>query len=149
MTDQRPVLDLLDLVARDMDATIAFYRRLGLDIPESAIWRTPSGAHHVDLELPNGFHLHFDSIPLAKSFDRGWSEEGGGGRTTIIGFSLPSREAVDDRYGDLVGAGYVGRQPPYDAFWGARYAVIEDPDGNHVGLMSPVDPTRRRAPPSL
>jgi uncharacterized glyoxalase superfamily protein PhnB len=29
-----------------------------------------------------------------------------------------------------------------DTFWGARYAVIEDPDGNHVGLMSPIDPER-------
>jgi hypothetical protein len=26
MTDQQPVLDLLDLIVRDMDATPAFYR---------------------------------------------------------------------------------------------------------------------------
>jgi uncharacterized glyoxalase superfamily protein PhnB len=64
----------------------------------------------------------------------------------VLGFSFPSREAVDERYADLVGAGYVGRQPPYDAFWGARYAVVQDPDGNDVGLMSPVDPTKRSVP---
>jgi uncharacterized glyoxalase superfamily protein PhnB len=34
-------------------------------------------------------------------------------------------------------------------FWGARYAIVEDPDGNHVGVMSPSDPDRRRAPPDL
>ena len=149
MTNQQPLLDLLDLVVRDMDATLAFYRRLGLEIPERAVWRTASGAHHVDLDLPNGFHLHFDSIALAKSFNRGWPEQAGAGTRTIIGFSLSSREAVDDRYADLVAAGYIGRQPPYDTFWGARYAVIEDPDGNHVGLMSPLDPARRSAPPAL
>ena len=66
-----------------------------------------------------------------------------------MGFSLPSREAVDERYAELTSAGYRGRQPPVDAFWGARYAVIEDPDGNHVGLMSPKDPARRSAPPQL
>ena len=41
---------------------------------------------------------------------------------------------------------YQGQQSPYDAFWGARYAVIEDPDGNAVGIMSPVDPDRRSQP---
>ena len=95
MNQPQPVLNQLDLVVRDVDAAVAFYRRLGLDIPESAVWRTASGAHHVDL------------------------------------------------------TGYAGRQPPYDTFWGARYAVIEDPDGNHVGLMSPIDPARRRAPPAI
>jgi len=40
------------------------------------------------------------------------------------------------------------QQAPYDAFWGARYAIVEDPDGNAVGLMSPIDPDRRTAPPS-
>ena len=43
----------------------------------------------------------------------------------------------------VTGAGYRGQQPPYDAFWGARYAVVEDPDGNAVGIMSPSDPDRR------
>jgi hypothetical protein len=53
MTDQ-PVLNQLDLVVRDIDAWLAFCRRLGLDIPESAVWRTASGARHADLRLPNG-----------------------------------------------------------------------------------------------
>ena len=60
-----------------------------------------------------------------------------------------SRNAVDDRYADLVGAGYPGLQPPYDAFWGARYAIVQDPDGNDVGLMSPSDPERRSQPPAI
>ncbi len=148
MAQQPPLLNQLDLVARDVDASLAFYRRLGLEIPESAVWRTASGAHHVDLHLPNGFTLHIDSVALTKRFARGWSERGAGSKT-IVGFALPSREAVDARYADLVGAGYPGSQPPFDAFWGARYAVVEDPDGNHVGLMSPIDPARRGAPPDL
>lgn len=149
MTDQQPVLNQLDLVVRDIDAALAFYRRLGLAIPDSAVWRTASGAHHVDLHLPNGFHLHLDSVALAKSFNSGWQEMAGGGTKTIVGFALPSRQTVDERYAELVAAGYTGRQAPYDTFWGARYAVIEDPDGNHVGLMSPLDPARSGTPPAL
>ena len=149
MADLQPLLNQLDLVVRDIDVTLAFYRRLGLDIPEGAVWRTASGPHHVDLHLPNGFVLHFDSVALAKTFNRGWSEAAAGGATTIIGFAVASRTLVDERYAELVAAGYTGHQPPYDTFWGARYAVIEDPDGNHVGLMSPLDPAKRGAPPAL
>jgi uncharacterized glyoxalase superfamily protein PhnB len=52
---------------------------------------------------------------------------------------------VDEIYADLASAGYTSQQEPYDAFWGARYAVIEDPDGNPV-IMSPLDPARRTDP---
>ena len=65
----------------------------------------------------------------------------------VIGFSLPTREAVDERYAALTSVGYAGRQPPFDAFWGARYAIVADPDGNDVGLMSPLDESRRTWPP--
>lgn len=149
VTGAEPELNQLDLVVRDVDASVAFYRLLGLAIPESAVWRTPSGAHHVDLNLPNGFHLHMDSAALARSFDAGWPAAAGPGTKAIVGFALASRELVDERYAALVAAGHPGRQAPYDTFWGARYAVVEDPDGNHVGLMSPIDPSRRRPPPAL
>jgi catechol 2,3-dioxygenase-like lactoylglutathione lyase family enzyme len=149
MADARPTLNQLDLVARDLDASIAFYRRLGLDIPESKVWRTATGAHHVDLDLPNGFVLHVDSAALAKHFDAGWRNTDARRGRVVIGFSLASREAVDARFAELVAAGYTASQPPYDAFWGARYAVIEDPDGNPVGLMSPLDPARRGPPPAI
>jgi hypothetical protein len=31
----------------------------------------------------------------------------------------------------------------FDSTEFARYAIVEDPDGNAVGVMSPVDPARR------
>jgi uncharacterized glyoxalase superfamily protein PhnB len=40
-------------------------------------------------------------------------------------------------------------QAPYDAFWGARYAIIEDPDGVAVGLMSPRSAEMRSPPPEM
>lgn len=39
-------------------------------------------------------------------------------------------------YAELTGAGYPGRSEPWDAFWGSRYAIVADADGNLVGLMS-------------
>ena len=41
----------------------------------------------------------------------------------------------------------TGRQKPYDAFGEARYAIVEDPDGNQVALISPIDAELRHWPP--
>ncbi|HXK21917.1 MAG TPA: VOC family protein [Myxococcota bacterium] len=145
----KPILSQVDLIARDMDATIAFYRALGVEIPEQAIWRTPSGIHHVDAPMSGGLILHFDSPALAKVYDRGWREPTGTGTRSVLTFRVASREEVDRLHGRVTSLGYASAQPPFDAFWGARYAIVEDPDGNHVGLMSEIDPARRTAPPTL
>ena len=55
--------------------------------------------------------------------------------------------AKDELYGRLTRKGHPGVQPPFDAFWGGRYAIVADPDGNQVGLMSPIDAARRSWPP--
>ena len=88
----------------------------------------------------SGRGLDFDSAEFAVVWDKGWSS---GTRMGVLGFRVSSREEVDNIYRDLTEAGYSGEQEPYDTFWGARYAVVQDPDGNPVGIMSPVDPARR------
>jgi catechol 2,3-dioxygenase-like lactoylglutathione lyase family enzyme len=143
-TDAPPVLAQLNLVVADMAASVAFYRLLGLTIDDTH----PYSAHHIDVTMPGGFELALDSVEFARRWDAGWRGAPGTARN-VIGFNLPSRQAVDDRYAALTAAGHRGQQPPCDAFWGARYAVVEDPDGNPVGLMSPIDDDRRSTPPSM
>jgi len=138
-----PDLHMINLVVRDMAATADFYRRLGVTVPEGD--DAPSGMH-AQLSMPSGFSLELDTAESARLWHAGWRADPATARV-VIGFALPSRESVDDRYADLTGAGYAGRQPPFDAFWGARYAIVADPDGNDVGLMSPVDESRRTWPP--
>jgi uncharacterized glyoxalase superfamily protein PhnB len=145
MTDMVPILNQINFVAGDFDATIEFYRRLGVPVPDEP--RSPEGMRHAAVTLPNGFLLEFDNRALARTYNAAWRQPGGGS-PALIGFFFPTREAVDQRYAELVAAGYESRQPPYDAFWGARYAVVADPDGNDVGLMSPPDETRRAWPPT-
>jgi uncharacterized glyoxalase superfamily protein PhnB len=69
------------------------------------------------------------------------------GMRVVVGFSLHTRQAVGERYAELTSAGYAGRQPPFDPFWGARWTIVADPDGNDTGLMSPIDKSRRTWPP--
>jgi uncharacterized glyoxalase superfamily protein PhnB len=87
-----------------------------------------------------------DSETLARVYNALWRRPEGGNRG-LIGFSVASRAAVDEKYTELTAVGYRGVQPPYDAFWGARYAIVADPDGNDVGLMSPIDEHMRSFPP--
>ncbi|HEY0383432.1 MAG TPA: VOC family protein [Candidatus Elarobacter sp.] len=141
-----PHFDQVNVVVRDMGATLAFYRKLGFDVPDDGQeWPPGSGAKHVEVAFPSGVRLEFDNLPMAKIWHAGWRAKGHGSKT-VIGVSLSSREAVDERYAALTAAGYTGCQPPYDAFFGARYAVVEDPDGNDVGLMSPIDPAAKFVP---
>ena len=144
---QQPVLDHVNLVVNDMDRTLAFYRKLGVEIPDNAVWSTASGGHHATSNPGGGVDLDFDSVELAGAYNTGFS--GSASARTMIGFRVETREGVDELWAELTGAGYKGLQEPFDAFWGARYAIVEDPDGRHVGFMSPVDPERRAAPPSL
>lgn len=140
--------DQLDLISGDVDRLLAFYRLLGLTVPEDSIWRTASGAHHVHLEMPDGATLSFNSAKLAPAFNRSFTGQGRGGNV-VIGFSVASRKDVDAKFAEMTAAGHKGLQPPFDAFWGSRYAIVEDPDGNNVGIMSPADPAKRSPGPEL
>jgi uncharacterized glyoxalase superfamily protein PhnB len=101
---------------------------------------------HVQLRMAGGFSLELDTAGSARLWHAGWRADPASARV-VIGFSLPTREAVDERYAELTSAGYAGRQPPFDAFSGARYGIVADPDGNDVGLMSPIEESRRAWPP--
>jgi predicted lactoylglutathione lyase len=137
----------LNLVVSDMAATLRFYRLLGLKIPAKAIWKTKSGIHHVSAQMGN-VHLDFDSKAHARKFNKGYRKNSGGGNV-IIGFAMDTRAAVDKTFNRMVRAGYRGLQEPWDSHWGARFAVIADPDSNHVGIQSRADPKKRSAAPAL
>lgn len=142
-------LDQFDLVSADPEASLEFYRHLGVEIPDDAIWRTETGVHHIDVTLPSGMILHIDSVALADHYDTGWRGQRPAGPSIILNFKVNDRSHVDESYERMLEHGYSAAQPPSDAFWGARYAIIVDPDGNHVGIMSPSDRTAATAPPNL
>jgi catechol 2,3-dioxygenase-like lactoylglutathione lyase family enzyme len=124
---------LVELVVSDMGATLAFYRRLGLDVPPAA-----DGQPHVDVELGDGMRLAWDTEETIRSFDPGWSPPTGGGHRVGLAFACDSPADVDAAWAELTGAGYEGHLAPWDAFWGMRYAVVHDPDGTPVDLFAPL-----------
>jgi catechol 2,3-dioxygenase-like lactoylglutathione lyase family enzyme len=142
-----PAFTQLNLVVSDVAASLDFYRRLGVATPDYTAG--PNGedpGDHAELALPGGVSLELDTAASARIWHAGYRSDPASVKA-IIGFSFPTRRAVDDRYAELTAAGCTGRQPPYDAFWGGRYAIVADPDGNDVALTSPIDPALRTWPP--
>jgi len=126
-----PRLAVVELVVRDMAATLAFYRRLGLDLPAAA-----DAEPHVDAVLDGGMRLAFDTEETIRSFDPGWSRASGAGHRVALAFECDGPREVDALWADLTDAGYDGHLPPWDAVWGMRYCVVHDPDGTPVDLFA-------------
>lgn len=127
-----PVLNQINLVVDDMAETAAFYRRLGADLPADA-------AVHAEAEYP-GVSLELDDAESARWWHAGWRADRR--PRTVITFGVDSDEEVQQLYAELTGAGARAVQPPHLAFFGAWYAIVEDPNGNEVALMGPRDRTR-------
>jgi len=137
----------LNLVAKDLAATLGFYRALGVHIPDENVWRTDSGPHHTEgVAIGTAAEIEIDSEALAREYNAGYREAPS---ATMLAFHVTTREEVDATYDRLVAAGFRSRQAPCDAFWGARFAVIADPDGRDIGLMSPSAAEHRSSPPPL
>jgi catechol 2,3-dioxygenase-like lactoylglutathione lyase family enzyme len=140
--DVAPRFDSVNLVVADMDASVAFYRRLGVDIPDRGPWDDD----HRTAETPEGLDFELDRESFAQQWNSGYPGSRGRG-AAVFGFKVATRQEVDAIHTDLTGAGYASQLEPHDAFWGSRYAIVEDPDGNAVGIMSPMDDAYRSAPP--
>jgi predicted lactoylglutathione lyase len=123
-----PQLNALGVVVHDMGASIRFYRLIGIDVPE-----TPDEGH-VDTFLPNGVRFMLDSEEIVKSFKPDWTRETG--NQVGIAFECESPAEVDEIYARITAAGFHGEKEPWDAFWGQRYAQVQDPDGVGVDLYA-------------
>jgi predicted lactoylglutathione lyase len=121
-------LSMLVLEVRDLEASVAFYRDLGLEVPDPqpgrplVIHRMGSG---VSLLLTTSF---------AATYDPAWTRPAGGYQQ-LLEFYVGDDASVDRRWADLVAAGHPGRMPPTQTA-GPYAAMVDDPDGNVVLLTS-------------
>lgn len=130
--DMAPRFDFVGIVVSDMAVALAFYRRLGLDIPSDA-----DTAPHVEVTLPGGLRLAWDTVDTIRSFDPDWTKPEGN-RPFALAFKCDDPADVDAVHAALVSAGYRSHKDPWDAFWGHRYATVLDPDENPVDLFAPL-----------
>jgi uncharacterized glyoxalase superfamily protein PhnB len=141
-----PVLDQVNVISGDLQRSLDFYRLLGAVFPRP-LPNSAGQLFHVNSEPYDGARLELDSVEFAPVWNAGWAGRADLQGRIVLGFRIATREGVDQRFKSLTSAGYRELQPPFDAFWGARYAIVEDPDGIAIGLMSPIDPARKTPRP--
>jgi uncharacterized glyoxalase superfamily protein PhnB len=141
-----PFSDQVNIISGDVQRSLDFYRLLGAVFPRP-LPNSSGQLFHVNSEPHDGARLELDSAEFAPVWNVGWAGRADLQGRVVLGFRITTREGVDQRFKSLTSAGYRGLQPPLDAFWGARYAIVEDPDGIAIGLMSPIDPARKTPPP--
>lgn len=130
MTHHGLKLYMVGLVVDDMETTLDFYRLLGLDVPKEAT------STHVEVEMPGGMVLFFDSKPEAWDPDHQDSPFPDPGRyRSILEFYLESEAAVRAKYLEMTGHGYRGVRAPYQTSFGMCFAFVADPD-SHTILLS-------------
>ncbi|MEV0672248.1 VOC family protein [Mycobacterium sp. NPDC050441] len=122
---------VIEIVAENLPRSLDFYRLLGLAVPQ------PDGPH-VEVALPGGNRLAFDTEEVIAGMHPGWTPPAGPGWVALA-FGVDSPGDVDELYERLTGAGYQGTLKPFDAPWGQRYATVEDPDGTSVDLFAALE----------
>ena len=122
-----PRLDAIGIVCADIAKSVRFYRLLGLDLPDSA-------EDHIEATTPGGLRVMLDPLELITQIDPEWVTPVG--RPIGLAYRCASPNEVDETYATLTKAGHRGKTPPFDAFWGQRYATVLDPDGNGIDLFA-------------
>ncbi len=118
----------IDIVVADLARSLAFYRALGLAVPEDA------EGPQVEIATPGGATLGLVLEAMVRETQPHWVTPVGQRVTFACRCDSPAE--VDDVFARVEAAGFPGRQAPWDAFWGQRYAFLADPDGNRVDLFA-------------
>lgn len=121
-------LNMVILIVKDMAASLSFYRRIGLEIPEGEEHK-PIVLHRME----SGVTLLFDTT-FADTYDPGRTPSQGGYQV-MLEFFLADNDAVDTMFRELTTEGYHGRRAPVQTN-GPYAAMVDDPDGNVVLLTA-------------
>ena len=124
-------MNAIGIVSADVQRSLEFYALLGLAVPVF-----DAAEDHFQCDLGNGVTLMWDTVKLIEQITPGYVHRKGG----PIGmcFECGSVAEVDQVYASLVGAGFESDAAPWDAFWGQRYAIVKDPDGNSTSIYAPL-----------
>ncbi|MDQ3777733.1 MAG: VOC family protein [Actinomycetota bacterium] len=124
-------LEAVGVIVTDIGRAVRFYRELGLEFPEPV---DPEGHGHAEAAF-GGLRFMLDTEETIRSFDPEWQRPTGGHRVAVA-FRCDSPAEVDSTFVRLLDHGGSAHKEPWDAFWGMRYAQVEDPDGNVVDLFA-------------
>jgi glyoxalase/bleomycin resistance protein/dioxygenase superfamily protein len=98
-------LYMVGVIVEDMRRATEFYRRLGVDVPEGA-----EGKEHAEIAM-SGLTFFLSTKGANARWDPARTDASGG-YPIVLEFYLETRAALDAKYEELTGFGYVGHCPP-------------------------------------
>ena len=122
-------IDAVGVSSSDMQKTAAFYTLLGFEFPEIE----PDTDHLEPIAPEGGTRLMLDSDALATDLIGEKPRPSNHSHFAIL-YDTPAQ--VDQVAAAVGEAGFTVVKEPWDAFWGQRYAVVQDPDGYRVDLFA-------------
>lgn len=122
-------LDAVGVTSNNLKKTVEFYSLLGFQFPE---FKDDEG--HLEPKTPDGAaRLMIDRKAIVRDII-GEDPKPGNHSSFAVHYDSPAE--VNEVAKKVVDAGFTVVKEPWDAFWGQRYAVVEDPDGYKVDLYA-------------
>ncbi|SMY10368.1 VOC family protein [Flavimaricola marinus] len=125
------ILDCVGVTSTDMHRTVQFYELLGFRFPDIG----PEDMHLEAITEPGAVRLMIDSAELATKLIGEPPRPSNG---SAFGMLCADPAEVDRVAAAIAEAGFDLPTPPWDAFWGQRYATVADPDGYLIDLFAPL-----------
>jgi len=122
-------IDAVGVASSDFTKTVKFYSLLGFEFPKFKSEEDHLEAIHKDGDT----RLMIDSVKLLTNI---LGEKPRPGNTSAFAILYKSPDEVNKAASSVSSAGFKITKEPWDAFWGQRYAIVEDPDGYRVDLFA-------------
>lgn len=122
-------INAVGVSSTDFKSTVAFYTLLGFQFEDYG-----EEEQHLEPITPDGSaRLMIDSASLLESI---LGEIPKPGNHSSFAVQYDSAAEVDRAIAAVKAAGHVVAAEPWDAPWGQRYAIVQDPDGYRVDLYA-------------
>ena len=112
------------LLVEDIARSLAFYRRVGIEFADGA-----EALSDVGVDIGDGRTIIWSTTFGSNDPDR---RPPSGGSRIMLEFFVESEAAVDEKYAELMTAGYHAVREPFRTSFEAYMCLVDDPDGNTV-----------------
>lgn len=121
-------LNAVSVSAKDISKSVSFYEILGFKFEKHT-----SKDQHVEAPQEGGVKLMIDSEEMVESI---MNKKPVPGNHSSFAILYDDPEEVNKVVKDLQDKGFEVIKEPWDAFWGQRYAIVQDPNGYLVDLYA-------------
>lgn len=122
-------IDAIAVASSDLEKTMQFYQLLGFTFNPIA-----GDEKHVEAVTEKGeVRLIIDTKELIQEL---YGVEPTPSNHSVFAMLCESPSDVDSAVQAIQREGFVIVKEPFDAFWGQRYATVQDPDGYMIDIFA-------------